>query len=284
MNNKTIILVFLFLGAISCNNRQDDLRRRPTTCGHYDSTRVQHQICYDSVLILMNNFYSQNTLREVADKSFIGGYFSFNTINKIFGYKDNKSFIENPAELSNYTVAKFFVCYKETFLGKNQFFLALEDSSTYNPNINCCYCNIDDDKKVTFPSEMFTIEKSISKEEIDTFLRRQDGKTENENDSIKGKKVKDYGFDFLRNFQVNGGATNVEICGAFNFNEFQSLLDQGDSVAGIRYYLGYDSIAHPRNKVRIILIGVDTDGRNILVNPNNPDQEAKFLEKSWPPF
>ena len=37
------------------------------------------------------------------------------------------------------------------------------------------------------------------------------------------------------------------------------------------------------DKVRILLIGVDDEGNNLLVKPGTSSDEAIYMERGWPP-
>jgi hypothetical protein len=64
------------------------------------------------------------------------------------------------------------------------------------------------------------------------------------------------------------------------FNEQLDALIHSNNVpvAAVRIYWGYDSsVKEADNRLRIILVGVDSDGKNIW------DETAVILERSWPP-
>jgi hypothetical protein len=107
--------------------------------------------------------------------------------------------------------------------------------------------------------------------------------------TVAGKDLVDNGKNYTRTFksqinQVNTpGETVPQSCyqpAGFIHDEQIIKLIKGNSypVRAVRIYWGYDnSIEEANNRLRMILIGVDDEGANIL------DENAIILERSWPP-
>jgi len=67
---------------------------------------------------------------------------------------------------------------------------------------------------------------------------------------------------------------------------FDNFLDQAGRNGYVRYYFGYDERDKP-NRIRVILVAVDADGRNVTsINAGgrtNDEGDGVTLQKSWPP-
>lgn len=85
---------------------------------------------------------------------------------------------------------------------------------------------------------------------------------------------------FLSNFLVNNQPANSRICGLFRKDEFNALLDQ-EGCTGVRFFLGYDP-ERSDDKIRVVLVGVNSAGNVLLVNPGT-SEEAVYLENGLPP-
>jgi hypothetical protein len=67
---------------------------------------------------------------------------------------------------------------------------------------------------------------------------------------------------------------------------FEKFLDQAGKNGYVRYYFGYDEHDVP-NRIRVILVAVDAQGRNVTrINASgrtNGDEDAVTLQRSYPP-
>lgn len=115
-----------------------------------------------------------------------------------------------------------------------------------------------------------TIDQVISKADVKSL------KEQYKKHSTLGTKLNIHPYGFFENYYVK---------------EVELFLDQ-DKLEYVRYYFGYsDSNNYQGAKVRIVLVGVDKNGKNIVpINLNakrnindSTDDTPIILQKSWPP-
>ncbi|WP_026968053.1 hypothetical protein [Algoriphagus terrigena] len=80
---------------------------------------------------------------------------------------------------------------------------------------------------------------------------------------------------------------NVFPCSFFEnrVNQDMDAFFANRNVHGVRYYFGYDNSAthQESNRIRVIFVGVDQAGRNILSADEPDTKRAQLLQNSWPP-
>ncbi|OOG73812.1 hypothetical protein [Algoriphagus sp. A40] len=66
--------------------------------------------------------------------------------------------------------------------------------------------------------------------------------------------------------------------------DMDDFLSNG-ALKAVRYYFGYDtSYSHTKsNRIRVIFVGVDQDGRNIVGADNQTMVTSRLVQNSWPP-
>lgn len=232
---------------------------------HNDTSGIYHRICYDSVLTLINNYIEAFT--EDAKNNGIGGYI------------DSSSLVPPHHGHTGYQGWKFFDgLYSASF--KDELFLAFTyDSVSSMDSISCIIST--DAYYYHSSSPMVYPDSAISTQGVSGFLSHMIKPQEPMNSYIKGGQLNNSCSKFSDHFQMGGSPTNVDYCGFFLGAEIEQLISQ-PGCAGVRYFYGYDG-DRKNDKIRIILIGVNESGENILVDPNDTSKEALFLENAWPP-
>ncbi|MBK9524485.1 MAG: hypothetical protein IPO39_06945 [Bacteroidetes bacterium] len=230
-----------------------------------DALGIHHRICFDSVCILIQAFVE--TFPDEAKKNGVGGYVDKKDLNLV------------PHTAEGYHGWLFFNgLYKATF--KDEYFLAYRNDSVYQKD--SIPCPIIDETYLYNTSSPFVFPDSANTLlGISGFLANMPDPEGPMNTSIIGKRLKTDCKNFTDYFLVNGEPTNTNRCGFVLGSELKNLLSQTDCV-GMRYFFGYEP-DRKSDKIRIIFIGVDKNGENILVNPDNTSQEAIFIENEWPP-
>ncbi|GAB3219619.1 hypothetical protein J0A67_04795 [Algoriphagus aestuariicola] len=80
---------------------------------------------------------------------------------------------------------------------------------------------------------------------------------------------------------------NVFPCSFFEnrVNQDMDAFFADPNVHGVRYYFGYDNSPtyQESNRIRVIFVGVDEAGRNILSVDDPDTKTAQLLQNSWPP-
>jgi len=226
---------------------------------------------------LIYAFLKKPKLYTIASHEAIGG-----TINKNIFYNGG-SLIYNGGSLIYYGSMGWY-CRNVEGGNYPKFFLALEDGE-YNPDDVPKIPNSD---ILFYPKHTFTFnKKEFSETDVFDMLRNDQFALEGDSEIPKNQVIK-----FLGNKPLDPSRKkfNQYNCSFFeNRNvlnpDVSDFLNIPNMVA-IRYYFGFDDsdISHIQsNRIRIILIGVDKDGKNIAPE-NNLTVESNFLlQNSWPP-
>lgn len=228
-----------------------------------DSLGVHHRICYDSVCVLIRNFIE--TFNDDAKNNGLGGYI------------DASNLKTPPHSPENYKGWLFYNgCYSTTF--KKEFFLAYVYDSISSPD--SVPCTIIDEYYYYHSSSPFLFPDSTATlEGISGFLSNMPKPEGPMNSFIPGKDLDTACQIFSNYFVSSGSPTNESHCGFFLGKEINEILSQSNCV-GLRFFFGYEP-DRKANKIRIIFIGVDNNGDNILLNDEG--KEAIFFESEWPP-
>lgn len=228
-----------------------------------DSLGVHHRICYDSVCVLIRNFIE--TFNDDAKNNGLGGYI------------DASNLKTPPHSPENYKGWLFYNgCYSTTF--KKEFFLAYVYDSISSPD--SVPCTIIDEYYYYHSSSPFLFPDSTATlEGISGFLSNMPKPEGPMNSFIPGKDLDTACQIFSNYFVASGTPANESHCGFFLGKEINEILSQSNCV-GLRFFFGYEP-DRKANKIRIIFIGVDNNGDNILLNDEG--KEAIFFESEWPP-
>lgn len=228
-----------------------------------DSLGFHHRICFDSVCILIKNYLE--TFNDDARNNGLGGYMDRS------GFKTPHHSSENYMGWSFYNAL-----YNSAF--KKEFFLAYVYDSVPSPD--SVSCTIIDEVYYHHSSSPFLYPDSpVTLEGISAFLSHMPKPEGPMNSLISGKDLDSACQKFSNYFEDAGTPTNENHCGFFLGTEIDDILNQRDCI-GLRFFFGYEP-ERKSDKIRIILIGVDKDGENILLNGSG--KEAIFYENEWPP-
>lgn len=228
-----------------------------------DSLGMHHRICFDSVCVLMRNFIE--SFNDDAKKNGLGGYIEGSLLK------------EPPHTEEKYKGWLFYnACYNTSF--KKEFFLAYLYDSVASPDL--IPCSIQSEIYYHHSSSPFLYPDSpTTLKGISDFLSNMPKPEGPMNSVIRGKDLDSACLNFANHFESSGTPINENYCGMFLGSEIDTILQQPDCI-GLRFFFGYEP-DRSADKIRIIFIGVDKDGRNILLN--NSGKEAIFYENEWPP-
>ncbi len=233
-----------------------------------------HTIKYKDAKAYINKFLLQNKeLYQKAHNVSLGGFISKELFTEKF--------------LAKVDAIRFYPCYIKDPINGDSVFLAFMRDENYD-NESEIQCALDDTADLNHSSESFTYKSSDpSTVGVNQFITTQTGGIGMEEDTKKGRDVKIYAQEFLSQYTVNSRPVNSSLCGAFARDEILSLLDQVDPTnanekicVGIRFFFGYDE-ERTNDKIRLILIGVDKNGKNITQYKDG--SEPPMMERNWPP-
>jgi hypothetical protein len=231
--------------------------------------KPHYKISYNDAVKLIEGFINQPNLLEIGKNQAIGG-----TVGKEAIKKSNAI---------NYKGCMAWYCsHTQNLSDFPKFFLAFEDGQ-YNPE------NVPDNPSsdsLFYPLDTIKYDfEKVSKNNVELMLNSE--KTPWKSDGKIDKKTVE---DLIKNIpsDMNGNLYNRYKC---SFFENQRVLNMdiekflsNPELDAVRYYFGYDEGDDYKksNRIRIILIGVDKEGKNIL--PENKEEETYFiLQNSWPP-
>ncbi len=239
------------------------------------SYRINTQLA----ISLVEAFVNQQELKSVATSKAMGG-----TINKIslFGrpkiasiFKLKMAMLIQPPELYNGNMAWF--CWNEFELNSlPSFFLAFEQNDSYETNPVPRYPDM---RELMMPMSSF----SYNEENVGYLLSNHQLDPSQYNDVVVPRRDV---MQYVQNFNDRGPD---DANGKFNKYPFaffeneksgdvQQFLNQPD-IQFVRYYFGYDAKFITSNRIRIILVPVDSNGQNIF----NDKASTVILQHSWPP-
>lgn len=235
------------------------------------------RITPDEAIKLVKNFITDTTLSQVAKGKSLGG-----TINPLSIYGRPRittitkslevSFLQPPT-LFNGVMA--WTCWNEYSIpGIPDFFLSFELNDSYLADARVPFPDM---RELMRPSQVF----AHKGEAADILLpNHQTDPTKIVDHVITRQEVMQY----CANYESKGPA---DATGPFNkypygFFENESTNDVADFLAQpgivfIRYYFGYDPSLTTSNRIRLLLVPVDKDGKNIF------NDDVVMLQHSWPP-
>jgi hypothetical protein len=228
---------------------------------------------------MVEAFVKQSDLSSTAiDKSFGGtinkiSFFGRPKINNIF--KSKFATLIQPPILYNGNMAWF--CWNDFEISDYPpFFLSFETNDSYEINPTPRYPDM---RELMMPSNVFAyagenlgyllanhmIDKTLY---VDRVITRGEVMQLSQNFIDRGPsdghgKFNKYSFSFFENEKSN---------------DVQNFLNQ-PGLEFIRYYFGFEPKYEESNRIRIILVAVDENGRNIF----NDDPATYILQHSWPP-
>lgn len=228
-----------------------------------------HYITFQQAKTYIYEFITRaDNLQECATRYSLGGYIS-------------KNFLETGIN----NVIKFYPCYDVDFLiFHDDVFLSYMYDSVDALDRYQCRLSINDQLKQS--SDDFSYSGSdYTMAEVDTFLSNQEDGSLNNDTPVRhdGKNVNKYSFRMMQEFLADGITPNLIQCGSIWVREIDDLVNQTDNngqpLIGFRFFFGYDPTR--KNSIRLIFIGVDSNGKNFITNSAGTD--AIILERSWPP-
>lgn len=228
-----------------------------------------NKISLDEAVFLIYSFLKEDNLYKIAIQEAIGG-----TV--------YKSAIKNDAGLI-YVGTMGWYCRNLDGLKKYpKLFMAFEDSTYDVGNVPLEPSS----GSLFYPAKTFKYCKKVNESDVLEMLKTDCFKLENDltipkSDLLKliNKLPSDSSTDLYNKYQCsffeNGGITN---------DDMEKFLETPNLVA-VRYYFGYDpSYSHSRsNRIRIILIGVDSSGKNIIPEGDITTITSQIVQNSWPP-
>ena len=227
------------------------------------------KISLDEAAYLILSFLREPKLNNLAVNEAIGGTVS-------------KGAIKNEAGFLYLGTMGWF-CRKDSNAGEfPKLFMAFEDGSYEIAKVP------EEPVSATLkcPASTFTYKKGVNEEDVLWMLRNDSYPLEPDLDipksvmmNLTGKLPKDdHGVPYNKfacSFFENRGELNKDM---------QEFLDT-PNLEGVRYYFGYDtSYSHARsNRIRVIFVGVDASGKNIIPGGDITAVSAQIVQNSWPP-
>lgn len=229
-----------------------------------------YKISLKDTVWLIYAFLKQKPLQEIARNEAIGG-----TIGKDF-FDGNK--------IVDYIGTMGWFCRNQENENFPKFFLAFE-TGNYNPlNVP----RVPQSDNLNFPNHTFVFESQYEVTEAGIYSMLENLQFKWKNDGqITKKEVKSFVKSKPRD--IRGKKYNNYRCNFFEnsatvLNDIDEFL-KNEEIEAIRYFYGYDDrdLNHYNsNRIRVILMGVDKDGKNIL--PVDTVKETySLLQNSWPP-
>ncbi len=181
-----------------------------------------------------------------------------------------------------------WMCWNEPPIGNYpKFFLAFEENDSY---LDGAEVPFPDMTGLMMPSNVF----GYNSENVTDLLSNHfiDVQTTSYRDTLLDRDSEV--LDLVQNFKEHGPKDqkgqlyNKYPYGFFknSSNDIVDFLNQPDIVY-VRYYFGFDDVTQHHketNRIRIILIGVDKDGKNITpTGTRSARTDVVMLQKSWPP-
>ena len=233
----------------------------------------------------INEFELNGTHPKVPD--FLGG-----TI-KPDGLDLNKFLLDEKTRQERFKGLVAWFCWEQTSLPQfANFFLAFDvhDYITIKDPYE-----VPDKPILARPYEIFRYDRTRDQDIMDVLKNHGSRSSGGYHETIKkgfDSSEKGTALYFIQNFRQNGPrdrdgkAYNGIPFGLFEnkySKEIEQFLEQ-PKLANVRYYLGYDPIKKGNN-IRVILVGVDKEGRNLVPSDENILMENGnfIIQKSWPP-
>ncbi|MBL0103734.1 MAG: hypothetical protein IPP51_08245 [Bacteroidetes bacterium] len=164
------------------------------------------------------------------------------------------------------------------------YFIAMEERTDVDPNN---YPTEPISEGLSCPDSFFNYNGGIDLSSVQKFLEDHTTDINSVSDyAVSKADVIEYSGSFMLNFPRD---ENDEPYNHYPFGFFEDGTDHDienaflgiPGIAYFRYYFGFDSRDRP-NRLRLILVAVDKDGKNITrISPTG--DYAPMIQKSWPP-
>jgi hypothetical protein len=246
----------------------------------------------DEASILISSFIS--AVPDIAEKVAVGAslnplslYGEPEPVPRIFRGLEIKNLLPVGADSDLYNGHMGWFCWNDFGTGAYpKFFLSFEQNDSYRqgteaefPDMRKLKCPLE---TFAFPAGTKDVKQWFSTHTIDPNLFPNQYKDE----IIKRQDV----MQFARNFKGFGPGDKDGSFNKFSFSFFEN--ESTDDVAAflktpelkyIRYYFGLDNSNQLKtsNRIRVILVAVDKDGKNIVTNDRL--DRIVMLQHSWPP-
>ncbi len=231
--------------------------------------KTTYKICLDEAVHLILAFLKEPKLKELALSEAIGGTVSRDAIKNEFGAIFNGSMGWYCRNQENNNYPKLFIAFEDGSydVGKVPDFPTSE--TLLCPSSTFTYKGNDINEQAVL--DMLLTDQiplagniRIYKAEVMKFINQ----LPDESDGIPYNV-------FPCSFFENRGAVNRDI---------EEFLLHGSLVA-VRYYFGYDtSYSHKKsNRIRVIFVGVDSNGKNIIETGPITTVTSRLVQNSWPP-
>ncbi len=233
------------------------------------------KVSFDKAAWLIYAFLKQPELGKMALEEAIGGTVT--------------SDVFNPIRIGDYYGTMGWMCRNNGNEKFPKFFLALEDGKYNIGNVP----GSPQSETLACPNHTFKYEREVNEANVVEMLKQDThglDKTKIENlkdDKIDWKSV--VSFIYKIPSDPIGNLYNWYPCSFFENrgkvnNDITDFMGD-DRIRAVRYYFGYDDSDKSyfdSNRIRIILIGVDENGKNIIPEDRKV-ATSSLLESSWPP-
>jgi hypothetical protein len=238
-----------------------------------------YRINTQTAISLIDAFVSHPELKSVAAVKAMGG--TINTIS-LFGrpkiesiFKTRMAMFVQPPELYNGNMAWF--CWNDFGITKYPpFFLAFETNDSYETTALPRYPDM---RELMVSQNTF----AHSGQNVGYLLGNHQINTSSYTDIVIPRQEV---MQFVQNFTDRGPG---DASGKFNKYPFAFFENEKSSdvknfleqpgISFVRYYFGYDARYSASNRLRVVLVPVDAQGKNIF----NDSPSTVMLQHSWPP-
>ncbi len=218
------------------------------------------QIDFDETARLISDLLQKTTLNNISKGISIGGVFNADQFRLQPGMNG----------------VLLWFCYNPGPSDLPGFFMSVEQIPQYQGIVPVPGPN------VIRPVNVFTYtENDIDPQTVKSYLLRQPSIRSNTGLPIPAGEVSNLATNFKSLMTIASDVYSDPYCvypfsffGETPSHEIQQFLDQG--AVSVKYFFGYDESERP-NRIRVILIAVDSNGNNIL------GSSAIMLQKSFPP-
>lgn len=227
------------------------------------------KISLDEAAYLILSFLREPTLYELAINEAIGGTVSRDAIKNEHGAVYNGSmgwYCRNDDGIKEFP----------------KLFMAFEDGSYDVAKVP----KLPTSTKLKYPGHTFTYNGKVNEEEVINMLKTDCFPLVDDLEIDKDDLL-----NFINKFPNDSHIKpyNKYPCSFFE-NRGKVTLDMRDflepsNLKAVRYYFGYDSsYSHAKsNRIRVIFVGVDSDGNNIIGSDERMTVTSRLVQNSWPP-